>query len=101
MKGNFVKVTIGDYLSNIPGIITNVVYNWSQEYPWDIGLDSLGEKADNQQQLPTILDCSLAFTPIHSFVPQQGFAEEQKEFFISKQETDFDISKVDTKRNYR
>ena len=73
MKGNFVKVTIGDYLDNTPGIITNVTYNWSQEYPWDIGLDSLGREASNQQQLPTILDCSLAFTPIHSFVPQQGF----------------------------
>jgi hypothetical protein len=93
MKGNFVKVTIGDYLSRVPGIVTNVTYNWSTEYPWDIGYDSLEEPANDQQQLPTVLDCTVAFTPIHSFVPQQGFVEGQENYFITRKTGDFDIAK--------
>jgi len=93
MKGNFVKVTIGDYLSRIPGIVTSVTYNWSTDYPWDIGYDSLGEPVDDQQQLPTVLDCTVAFTPIHSFVPQQGFVEGQENYFITRKTGDFDIAK--------
>jgi len=79
MKGNFVKVTVGDYLDNIPGIITTVSYSWNTSYPWDIAkqysknIDTPGSIDDETQQLPTVLDCSLSFTPIHSFVPQQGF----------------------------
>ena len=79
MKGNFVKVTVGDYLDNIPGIITNVSYSWNTSYPWDIAkqyskdIDTPGSIDNETQQLPTVLDCSLSFTPIHSFVPQQGF----------------------------
>ena len=79
MKGNFVKVTVGDYLDNIPGIITNVSYSCNTSYPWDIAkqyskdIDTPGSIDNETQQLPTVLDCSLSFTPIHSFVPQQGF----------------------------
>ena len=93
MKGNFVKVTIGDYLSRIPGIVTSVTYNWATEYPWDVGYDSLGESTNDQQQLPTVLDCTVAFTPIHSFVPQQGFVEGQENYFITRKTDDFDIAK--------
>ena len=93
MKGNFVKVTIGDYLSRIPGIVTSVTYNWSTDYPWDIGYDSLGEPANDQQQLPTVLDCTVAFTPIHSFVPQQGFVKDQENYFITRKTGNFDIAK--------
>jgi len=93
MKGSFVKVTIGDYLSRIPGIVTNVTYNWSTEYPWDIGYNSLEELADDQQQLPTVLDCTVGFTPIHSFVPQQGFVPDQENYFITRKTGNFDIAK--------
>jgi len=93
MKGNFVKVTVGDYLYNIPGIITDVSFNWSPESQWDLGLNSLGEADEKHQQLPTVMDCSLTFTPIHEFVPQQGFVENQKSYFITKKTDNFDIAK--------
>lgn len=93
MKGNFVKVTVGDYLHNIPGIITDVSYNWSPESQWDIGLNSLGKKDGKHQQLPTVMDCSLTFTPIHQFVPQQGFVEGQENYFITRKTDNFDIAK--------
>ena len=99
MKGNFVKVTVGDYLANIPGIITNVSYSWNTSYPWDIAkqysknIDTPGFIDKETQQLPTVLDCSLSFTPIHSFVPQQGFAENQENYYITKKTENFDIAK--------
>ena len=99
MKGNFVKVTVGDYLANIPGIITNVSYSWNTEYPWDIAkkyspsLNNPGQDDKDTQQLPTVLDCSLSFTPIHTFVPQQGIDKDQEQFFITRKDKNFDISK--------
>jgi hypothetical protein len=93
MKGNFVKVKVGDYLDRVPGIITNVTLNWSTEYPWDIGKE-LGNdvspetgyfnKKSKEAELPTVLDCSIAFTPIHSFVPQQGFQFEGTSYIGKK-----------------
>lgn len=93
MKGNFVKVKVGDYLDRVPGIITNVTLNWSTEYPWDIGKE-LGNdgspetgyfnKKSKKAELPTVLDCSIAFTPIHSFVPQQGFQFEGTSYIGKK-----------------
>lgn len=61
MRGTVVKVTVGDYLRKVPGIITSVNYTWRNGYQWEI----------KDTVLPHILDCSLSFTPIHSFVPKQ------------------------------
>lgn len=61
MRGTVVKVTVGDYLRKIPGIITSVNYSWKTGYQWEI----------KDTVLPHILDCTLSFTPIHSFVPKQ------------------------------
>ena len=68
MRGTLTNVTIGDYLVSQPGFITSVGYSWSQGYPWEIKLN----ENEKTQQLPHILDCSVAFTPIHRFAPQVG-----------------------------
>ena len=63
MRGSLVKVTVGDYLYDMPGFLSNVTYTWNTSYPWEI----------NGQQLPHVLDCSVSFTPIHKFAPQTGY----------------------------
>ena len=71
MRGTLVKVTVGDYIYDLPGFLTSVSYNWQTDYPWEIAIDSA--KDADQQQLPMVLNCQLNFTPIHTFIPQAGF----------------------------
>lgn len=66
MRGTVVRMSIGDYIALTPGIITSVSYSWRTGYPWEIKPD---EDRSVAQVLPHILDCSLSFTPIHSFTP--------------------------------
>jgi len=95
MNGTYVKLTIGDYFSKLPGIITAVSYNWSSNYPFEVALGKTEEYktedgTDSQlaQQLPHILDCSVSFSPVHYFTPQTGLhhyitnpSEEDSQFF--------------------
>ena len=62
MRGTFNKVTIGDYLLDMPGFIESVSLSWSTEYPWANSSDDIGE-------VPTVLDVQISFQPIHSFAP--------------------------------
>ena len=64
MRGTLTKITIGDYLKNVSGFISSVGVKWDVGYPWDIDNEGEGDKI-----LPHILDVSVAFTPIHDFVP--------------------------------
>ena len=69
MRGNYVKISIGDLMDRTPGIITSVGLKWQKDYPWEIA----NEAGDTEMlQLPHVLDVSVSFTPIHSFVPQKG-----------------------------
>lgn len=91
MRGTFTELTVGDYVSKLPGFITSLQYSWDQDYPWEIALNSpellIADK--DQQELPMVLNCSISFTPIHNFVPETGLKhyitanreEEGKSFF--------------------
>ena len=78
MRGTFVKLTVGDYVREMPGFISSVNYSWQQDYQWEIAMNNPeaqtgSDTADiDQQELPMVLDCQVAFTPIHTFVPQTG-----------------------------
>ena len=70
MRGNLIKLTVGDYLTDVPGILTSLTYNIPNESPWDIGRDENGNKTG--LALPHMIDVtSFAFTPIHSFLPRK------------------------------
>ena len=70
MRGTLVTSTVGDYIVDQPGFISSVDYSWQTSYPWEVKLR--GEDENDVQQLPHILDVSLAFTPIHRFSVQTG-----------------------------
>jgi hypothetical protein len=80
MLGNFIKLTVGTYFSNVPGIINNITLKPSFEAGWDInrtrdGLPIKDEKDANGNnyylgQVPRMIEVDLTFTPIHDFAPQ-------------------------------
>ena len=76
MRGNFVNLTVGDYLDNVPGIITDISLKPSFDAGWDINRDVLTGTILQQSylQLPKLIEVSMTFTPIHSFTPQFGEA---------------------------
>jgi hypothetical protein len=77
MRGTLTKITVGDYIYELPGVLNSVNYNWNQDYPWEIAMlepENTGE--DNfEQELPMVMDCSIDFTPIHTFTPTTGLRE--------------------------
>lgn len=79
MRGSFTRLTVGDYLNNVPGIIKSISLKPSFEGGWDINRDEFGDiigKNDplykNVGQLPRLIDIDLSFTPVHDFTPQFG-----------------------------
>lgn len=74
MRGSFVKLTVGDYLKQVPGFINSINYTVDTNVPWDIARDADGKLLDKTQAqiLPMIIRVSMAFTPVHNFVPKKG-----------------------------
>ena len=73
MRGTLARITIGSYFDHIPGVITSVKFNLIEDLPWEIALGHPEGLESDVQELPTGLQCSVTFKPIHDFVPQTGF----------------------------
>ena len=69
MRGNFINLTVGDWLSNVPGIIQGINLKPSFDAGWDIDRD-LNGKLLSGLQLPRMIEVDLQFTPIHTFTPR-------------------------------
>lgn len=69
MRGNIIKLTVGDYLSEVYGILNSINYVIPQESLWDIGRKPDGTlDQENSLQLPQYIQVSnFTFTPIHNF----------------------------------
>jgi len=85
MRGNIQRITLGHYLTGVPGIIKTCNLESVFEAGWDINrsYDNLQylkiptDKANPGEfvgQLPKLINVSLTFTPIHSFLPKLGEA---------------------------
>ena len=73
MRGTIVKLTLGDYVYELPGVLNSCNFSWNTEYPWEIGLTEPENGGDSaMQELPMVLDCNIDFTPIHTFTPETG-----------------------------
>ena len=80
MRGTIVKLTLGDYVYELPGVLNSCNFTWNTEYPWEIALTEPENGGDStMQELPMVLDCSIDFTPIHEFTPETGL----KKYFTS------------------
>tara|TARA_R110000868_G_scaffold69101_2_gene203825 strand:+ start:158 stop:1846 length:1689 start_codon:yes stop_codon:yes gene_type:complete len=75
MRGNFIKISIGDYLNDVPCIINNINIRPSFDAGWDLNRDATGSmymetNIEYLGQLPRMIDVDMTFTPVHTFVPQ-------------------------------
>lgn len=72
MRGPLVNLTVGGYLYEVPGFITGMTLEMSEEYPWEIGIKDtgLGGEDITVKELTQVIRVSnFAFTPIHRFIP--------------------------------
>ncbi len=73
MRGNITRLTIGEYLYRVPGVLTSLNYSISDNYPWEIKIDQPEEGYDNDMmELPQIMNVSVSFTPILDSLAQTG-----------------------------
>ena len=63
MRGSVIKLTIGDYLYRMPGVLENVNLTVSQDSSWEIG---------EGNQLPHYIDVSISFKPILQELPRRA-----------------------------
>lgn len=71
MRGVFSRLTIGDWMNEIPGFFTSIGLSWSTAYPWEIRHDANGADRD-LNEYPHILDVSCEFQPVHDFAPSNS-----------------------------
>ena len=73
MKGCFITLTVGGYLYEQPGFISNLSYDMITEMPWEIGInDTNGDQDPTVKQLSHMVKVgTFDFTPIHNFIPQK------------------------------
>jgi hypothetical protein len=74
MAGNIAYLTLGGYVHEQPGIITQLTYDIPEESPWEIGINVAGDPADPKsvRQLPHIIRVTnFQFIPIHTFRPEK------------------------------
>lgn len=76
MQGTLIRMKVGDYFDNQLCNVENVALSWAIDYPWEVKLQ--GEKENDVQILPHVLDVSMTLGAIHEFVPQ---ADKQQTFF--------------------
>ena len=71
MRGNLVKITVGDYIKDLPGILTGIDYSIDEGAGWDIARDFEGNKGDGDYVMPKLINVGgFKFMPIHNFIPQ-------------------------------
>lgn len=75
MTGNLAYLTLGDYISDQPGIINSLDFDISDDSPWETArnIDSSLFSATNNdvRRLPFMIKVKMKFTPIHKFRPEK------------------------------
>lgn len=86
MRGNLFKLTVGDYIVDLPGIITGLSFGIDDGAGWDIGeFDDEGNREDGYWVMPKLINVGgFKFKPIHNFIPQTV----QDKFITSGEGTD-------------
>lgn len=73
MRGNIVKLTVGGYFYDQPGIITGFSYEMNDDNAtWEIGINDEGGVDNSVKQLPHLIKVNgFNFIPIHTFTPKK------------------------------
>jgi len=76
MRGNFLRLTYGDYVRDLPGVLKGINFSMPENSPWDIGRNADGSRTqvngrELEDRLPHMIEVNnFNFAPIHDFVPQ-------------------------------
>lgn len=72
MRGNVVRLTIGDYIYRTPGFLENVnVTIDNNNTPWEIVLNAYDQGEDDVRQLPHFVTVQCSFKPIMDILPRK------------------------------
>lgn len=71
MRGNMVRMTVGGYLYEVPGVLTTLTYTVPDDTTWEIAIDTEGKTDSSVKELPHRIEVSLAFTPVQDFLPSR------------------------------
>lgn len=89
MRGPLIQLTVGEYLYEQPGFITQLSFTPNFDAGWEIGVTSGGKQASTLGdsiievgELPKMIQVQMSFTPIHEFVPSKvkGTLVDQNEY---------------------
>lgn len=73
MRGNITRLTIGEYLYRVPGVLVSLNYNVEENFPWEIKMDQPENGFDkDQMELPQVLMITCEFKPILDVLPRTG-----------------------------
>lgn len=70
MRGNVVRLTIGDYLYRVPGFLDNVNITLDTDVGWEILLNEYDE-GDQVAQAPFVVTVNCGFKPIMDILPRR------------------------------
>jgi len=70
MRGNVVRLTIGDYLYRVPGFLDSVNVTLNTDVGWEIFLNQYDENFD-VAQAPFVVNVSCGFKPIMDILPRR------------------------------
>ena len=85
MRGNYVYLTIGDYIYRQPGVITTLNFSdivGQNQTGWEIALNEPDSNSPNNTEdkkhyeVPKMLKVQMAFKPIHNFLPKRMYASD-------------------------
>ena len=90
MRGRYVRLTIGDWMYEIPGFFPSINLSWESRFPWELDetqnthMPQKGVETDNEDNIlgsqhPMILNVRCQFKPIHDFTPE---SRKDKPFII-------------------
>lgn len=72
MRGTFITLTVGDYLTQVPGVLTGLSMQIPDNSPWDIGRKNNGSRTNLKDRLPHMIEVNnFSFKPIHNFLPEK------------------------------
>ena len=73
MRGNIVRLTLGGYLYEQPGIIKSLNSTVPMESTWEIAIDENGNSDSSVKELPHMIKVTgVTFVPIQKFIPAKA-----------------------------
>jgi len=73
MRAPFMLLTMGNWLYRQPGILKSINLTIDDNTPWEIAMGEPEGLENDMNELPHVINASVSFIPIHSFIPRKGY----------------------------